>query len=71
MLTEEDVRARLRAAIEAAGGQRKFAEEHGFTTSYVHDVIHGRRALAARILQALGIKRIVLYQEMEAEEGAK
>ena len=70
MLTEEDVRARLRAAIEAAG-QRKFAEEHGFTTSYVHDVIHGRRALAARILQALGIKRIVLYQEMEAEEGAK
>lgn len=64
MLTEDDVRLRLRAAIEAAGSQRNFADEHGFTASYIHDVLHGRRALAPRILEALGVERVVRYREI-------
>lgn len=62
MLTEQDVRDRLRAAVTAAGGQRRFAEAHGFTPAYVNDVLHGKRALADRILAAIGVKRTTIYQ---------
>lgn len=59
MLTEHDVMERLRSAITEAGSQRKFAEQHGLTVAYVSDVLRGNRALADRILAALGIERQV------------
>lgn len=62
MLTEQEVRERLRAAIADAGGQRAFASAHDFTVAYVNDVVHGRRALADRILAAIGVERKVIYQ---------
>ena len=61
MLTEQEVLERLRAAVAAAGGQRKYAEAHGFSPAYVHDVLHGKRDLAKRILDTLGIERKVTY----------
>jgi hypothetical protein len=63
MLTEREVMERLRAAVTSAGGQRRFAAAHGFTPAYVHDVLHGKRGLAQRILDALGIERVVSYRE--------
>lgn len=63
MLTEQEVIERLRVAIEESGGQRAFAEKHGFTAAYVNDVRHGRRAPADRILSALGLERITVYRE--------
>lgn len=62
MLTEQEVRDRLRAAVEAAGGQRAFAEAHNLTPAYVNDVLHGRRALADRILAAIGVERKTTYR---------
>lgn len=67
MLTEQEVMERLRAAIEGAGGQRAFAEKHGLTPAYINDVVHGRRALADRILAAIGVKRTITYS-VEYEE---
>jgi hypothetical protein len=61
-MTEQQVLERLRTAIDAAGGQRKFAEQHGFTPAYVHDVLYGKRALADRILAAIGVERLVVYR---------
>lgn len=61
-MTEQEVRKRLAEAIEAAGGQSVFADRHGFTRAYINDVVHGRRALADRILAAIGIERIVTYR---------
>lgn len=61
-LTEDEVRESLRVAIESAGGQRNFAKTYGFTPAYVNDVVHGRRAFADRILQAIGIERVTTYQ---------
>lgn len=69
MLTEQDVIARLRAAIDAAGGQRKFAEAHGLTPGYVNDVVHGKRALADRILATIGIERKVTYEVVYQERS--
>jgi hypothetical protein len=63
MLTETQVIERLRAACEAAGGQRAFALAHKFTPAYVHDVLHRRRPPADRILDALGLERVTIYRE--------
>jgi hypothetical protein len=62
-LTELDVMERLRAAISAAGLQRAFADQHKISLQYVNDVTRGRREPGQKILDALGIERIVIYQE--------
>lgn len=63
MLTESQVIERLRTACEQAGGQKAFAQQHELTPTYVHDVLHGRRPPAYRILDALGLERVVIYRE--------
>lgn len=67
MLTEHDVMERLRGAVVKAGGQRQFAKAHGFTPGYIHDVLHGKRALADRILAAIGVERVVMYRGKDSE----
>lgn len=62
LVTEQQVIERLRAACEKAGSQKAFAEAHGFTAGYVHDVLHARRPPADRILDALGLERVVIYR---------
>jgi hypothetical protein len=57
-MTEQEARNRVCAAIEAAGGQLKFAAMYGFTDEYVADVAHGTRNLADRILAMAGVERI-------------
>lgn len=39
MLTERDMRNILRHRCEEAGGQRKWAETHGFSAPYVNLVL--------------------------------
>lgn len=67
MLTEQEVMDRLRAAVDAAGGQRKFAAVHGFTAGYINDVLRGKRALADRILAVVGVERQVVQQVVYRE----
>lgn len=67
MLTEREVMQRLRAAIEQAGGQNQFARAHGFTNGYISDVLHGKRALADRILASIGVVRKTVYQLQDKE----
>lgn len=63
MLTEQEVRDRLRRAVNEAGGLRRFAEQHGLTAPYISDVLRGKRALADRILATIGIVRETVYRE--------
>lgn len=70
MLTEREVMERLRAAVKAAGGLRRFAEQHGFTASYVHDVLNDKRALADRICAAIGVQRAVAYHLVDPVVGS-
>lgn len=65
MLTEQEVIDRLREAVRAVGGLRRFGEMHRFTAGYVHDVLEGKRAPADRILRAIGLRREMVYQEIE------
>ncbi len=67
-LTEQEVYDRLSSAVVAAGGQRAFAALHGLTPMYVNDVLHKRRALADKILSAIGVKREIVRQVIYTEE---
>lgn len=69
MLTEQEVKERLRSAIAESGSQRHFAKQHGLTVAYVNDVLHGRRALADRILAAIGIEREIVSRVTYRERG--
>lgn len=62
-LTEEQAMERLRAAIAAVGNQRQFALKYGLSTTYVSDVLHGKRDLTGRILEALHLEKIVMYRD--------
>lgn len=62
-MTEDEVIERLRVACQNAGGQKAFAQLHNFTPAYVSDVLRGKRSPADRILAAIGLERIVIYQK--------
>jgi DNA-binding transcriptional regulator YdaS (Cro superfamily) len=60
---QDELIERLRAAIVEAGSQSAFAELHGLSTAYVNDVLNRRREPGPAILEALGIEKVVTYEE--------
>lgn len=63
-LTEEQVRERIRQECETlAGGQREWAKRHSISPQYVNDVLVRNRAPGKLFLRALGLRRVVRYEE--------
>lgn len=62
MLTEQQVISQLRAAASAAGSQRAYAESIGVSEAYLSDVLASRRTPGPKVLAALGLEAVVLYQ---------
>lgn len=56
LLNHEQIQDELRKACEAAGSQKAWAKRHGVGTSYVCDVLMGRRGPGPSILDALGLE---------------
>lgn len=44
------------------GSQTAFAHRHGFSTGYINDVLHRRRAPSDKLAQSLGYHRIVSFR---------
>lgn len=63
MLTAHDVITRLRDAIAREGSQKAFAQAHHISEQYLSDVLRGRREPGQKILDALGVERIIRYRE--------
>jgi len=63
-MTASDVRDLLRSACATAGSQQAWAREHGVSPQYVGDVILGRREPGDKILDGLGIKKVVTYERV-------
>ena len=59
--TKDEAMARLERAVEQVGSQTKFAEMHGLTTGYLHDVLRGNRALTDRVLATINLRRETIY----------
>ncbi|WP_262029231.1 transcriptional regulator [Microvirga sp. Mcv34] len=58
LLTAEDVRTRLKAACQDAGGQAAWGKAHRVSGAYVNDIIHGRRDPGSLVLGPLGLRQV-------------
>jgi hypothetical protein len=58
---EDEVYRRLTDAISHAGSQAKFSATHGISRQYLNDIIQKKRAITKKILDALGLERIIEY----------
>ncbi|WP_024351049.1 hypothetical protein [Aurantimonas coralicida] len=67
-MTAAGVRNLLRQACADAGSQQSWAREHGVSPQYVGDVILGRRDPGDRILDGLGLRRVVTYRPIETAD---
>lgn len=56
------VYGRLREACRKAGGQKAWAEAHGFSASFVSDVLNAKRPIPDSVLAALGLVRVTVYR---------
>lgn len=62
-MTEQEVIEHLRVACQNAGGQKAFAKLYRFSTAFVSDVVNGKRHPSDRILEAIGLERVVTYRK--------
>lgn len=51
---------RMRSAVEEYGSVANFARRSGLSAQYLHDVMAGRRGPSDRLLNALGLEKIVV-----------
>lgn len=61
-MSEADAVELLRSACAAIGGANAWAKQNQLSSSFVSDVLNGKRGLGLSIPQALNLRRIVCYQ---------
>lgn len=65
---------RIRNEVKRAGSQDRCAQMFGISPQYLCDVLRGRREPGAKLLDALGYRRLVVYEQIRksarrSEEG--
>ena len=65
-LNEADVLELLAKTCTDAGGVNAFARMYHVSPAYVSSALAGKRTLGPKILKALGLKRITLYEWVKA-----
>lgn len=65
MMVLEELQALLKKQCAEGGGVKKWATREGMSWSYVYDVLRGTRPPSKKILTALGMKKIRVYQAKE------
>lgn len=60
-MTADQVRGLMKRA--AGDSQKAWADRHKISASFVSDVLLGRREPAGKILDALGLERVVSYRK--------
>jgi predicted transcriptional regulator len=66
MMTEENVREMVNEMLDDMN-QKELADRLGVSVSYLNDYLHFRRKPGAKILDALGLKRVVRYVRKDAQ----
>lgn len=52
------------------GVQAAFARAHGFSVAYLNDVMRERREPGQKILDAIGVEKVVVYQAKRSKPAA-
>lgn len=68
-LTEIELREHLVLVCHRAQGIGKWCEPHGLSPAFVGMVIHGAKKPSAKVLDALGLRRVVTYTSKENNDG--
>ncbi len=63
MVDRRAIILRLERCISDAGSQNKAAKRLKVSTAYLSDIINGRREPGDKILDALGLRRVVQYED--------
>ena len=66
MLTAEEVRIVVDSMLTTRT-QKELAEELGVSLSYLNDYLHFRREPGPKLLEGLGIRRIVMYGHIDTD----
>ena len=66
MITVEQFRDCLLAAIAAEGSQVAFANKHDVSTAYLNEMVKGKRSPSDKVLDALGYEAVTLYRKKSA-----
>lgn len=61
-MTKDELIALLEEEIRRSGSQKEWAWTHGVSQQHLSDVLNGHRELSCKILDALGYRRVVLYE---------
>jgi len=64
-MTKAELIKHLHELVEEAGTQRDLAQRLGVSASHLGDVLLGKREPAAKILTALGLRRVVTFERVE------
>jgi hypothetical protein len=64
-LSNADMIARLRRAITSAGGQSRWAADHGFSDSFVSMCMSGDRTISRNVAEVLGFEPVVVFAPLE------
>ncbi len=62
-MNKSDFARTLDKFIKGAGSQDAAAKQLGISGAYLSDIRHGKREPGAKILTALGLKRVVGYEK--------
>ena len=63
-MTHEEILGRLRQQARVYGSQNNAARELGVSVQYLAEVLQGRRPIGPTLLQALGIRKVITYEEI-------
>lgn len=64
-VTHAEAIARLRDRCAEAGSQAALARQIGLTKGMISGIINGHFDLTDRVLEAIGLERVVTYQERD------
>jgi hypothetical protein len=70
-MTKEQVVALLESECVKAGSQAAWARKYQVSPAYLSDVLAGRREPGGKLLDALGLERLVSYERRLALERAE
>ena len=67
-LTKDEFMALLNRRVTAAGSQAQFAQSNNLSAQYVCDVLKNRRSPGPKVLSALGLREIRLYERTDDKD---
>src|SRR5262249_14083266 len=69
LLDQKDAVRLLRLEVNRAGSQKKWAKKNGVTQSLISMVLSGDRPLNNKIISALKLRRVVVYERLDRTAG--